>query len=625
MPNESYKCMNCGFVNAAEAKFCRSCGKALGDTCSGCGAILDEDAQFCGNCGRKLHSSCPHCGVSLNTGVTYCPDCGTNVESYDLAMEHLERGNEHLSAGEYGLAIEAYRSALQYVPNSCDVQEKIQKAENLSRALDELVSQADRFFDEKEYEEADRLYRQALDSGLRSKEIDHILSSIPERIDERDFGEFTLEWSDLMKSSQPGQALALAMDNVSRFGRNRLSEYIDRAKEKDDDQHVDTNLRSAEEAFGKGNYNTVLKHVFQVLNKQPESVAAIQLRSAAEKALTIRNRKRARMTLAILAFAAVVTVVVVLIAQHQSSQREVAVYSEAKQLGEPESYLSKYPEGRYSREMRFVQDSLETISYNELARDGDIQNLETFLNRYPNGRYAGDVKIRIQEINDKAEQAAYAKAKSTNTKTAYLSYLDKFPDGKNSQPARKWIADEAEQSAYKEASSINTVESLREYLAQYPNARHSDEIRSRLADLPELTAFQIATSQSSVASYKEFLSKFPAGRYSDEARKRMSTITIPCMHCSQTGKCPKCGGKGSWVESNYIEGHWETCPVCKGTMRSSHSNWCYYCYKKGPNYTTTGKVWVYGKSTEHTVTCSECRGTGKCIECGGLGHTYAHE
>ena len=55
-PTEELVCPGCGVPLAAGARFCSSCGTAVGDTCPGCGAVVQSGDRFCDSCGRGLLS-----------------------------------------------------------------------------------------------------------------------------------------------------------------------------------------------------------------------------------------------------------------------------------------------------------------------------------------------------------------------------------------------------------------------------------------------------------------------------------------------------------------------------------------------------------------------------------------
>lgn len=47
-------CLHCSTENPAGARFCMSCGNALGATCGSCGAAVPSEAKFCPSCGAAL-------------------------------------------------------------------------------------------------------------------------------------------------------------------------------------------------------------------------------------------------------------------------------------------------------------------------------------------------------------------------------------------------------------------------------------------------------------------------------------------------------------------------------------------------------------------------------------------
>ncbi|HEX5572859.1 MAG TPA: zinc ribbon domain-containing protein, partial [Ktedonobacterales bacterium] len=47
-------CPHCGTANAANARFCVSCGQPLPRRCPNCGALNPPTARFCNQCGFPL-------------------------------------------------------------------------------------------------------------------------------------------------------------------------------------------------------------------------------------------------------------------------------------------------------------------------------------------------------------------------------------------------------------------------------------------------------------------------------------------------------------------------------------------------------------------------------------------
>ncbi|HIT34569.1 MAG TPA: zinc ribbon domain-containing protein [Candidatus Faecousia intestinigallinarum] len=107
-------CINCGQELAEEAKFCASCGKAVGASQNG--AKEKRKTVYEGN----LHK-CPNCGEAVNSFVTNCPTCGheirdaqsvSSVRLLAMKLEHRDGGILNMQMYVDSLS-EAIRSALE--------------------------------------------------------------------------------------------------------------------------------------------------------------------------------------------------------------------------------------------------------------------------------------------------------------------------------------------------------------------------------------------------------------------------------------------------------------------------------------------------------------------------------
>jgi membrane protease subunit (stomatin/prohibitin family) len=96
------RCANCGTLNPESAKFCASCGQAMGSeeaaappatsvACPSCGTQNPSGAKFCSNCGTSLAPPatvrCSQCGTESPAGTRFCPNCGNNLQALPTAEE----------------------------------------------------------------------------------------------------------------------------------------------------------------------------------------------------------------------------------------------------------------------------------------------------------------------------------------------------------------------------------------------------------------------------------------------------------------------------------------------------------------------------------------------------------
>ena len=78
------------------------------------------------------------------------------------------------------------------------------------------------------------------------------------------------------------------------------------------------------------------------------------------------------------------------------------------------------------------------------------------------------------------DDAAFARAKKTNTAASYEAYLSKFPNGHHAVEARRRlevVRVHADDAAFARAKRTDTEESYAAYLSQYPEGRHAAEAK----------------------------------------------------------------------------------------------------------------------------------------------------
>ena len=314
--------------------------------------------------------------------------------------------------------------------------ELLQEARDKYESLNSMLSRAKSAYEEESFEEAEKLLKEAQELMHDPSEVDHMLSSIPEKIDERDFESFKEQWAQAMESDQADKALSLAKNNADRHGHELLYEYITKAKERQTEQQIERNLKSAEEALTEGDYDFALTRVSFVLDKQPEHTRALELKSQSEEALTAKRRKTMRITVIVIASIAVIAIAIVLFNNWQAAQREEDKYLEARSSITPQLYLSEYPSGKYSSEIRQLQDSLIDAHFSRVSQSNNLDSLRGFLNLYPNTPHTVTIQRRITTLEESNKEIrAWQRARNANTSAAYKEYLDNYPTGMNSEEA----------------------------------------------------------------------------------------------------------------------------------------------------------------------------------------------
>jgi class 3 adenylate cyclase/tetratricopeptide (TPR) repeat protein len=87
------KCAACGFENAAEARFCGSCGQALEQRCPSCGEAVTPGLAFCTSCGAQLAEAAPAAAREERKVVTvlFCDLVGFTSRAEQLDPEDVRR------------------------------------------------------------------------------------------------------------------------------------------------------------------------------------------------------------------------------------------------------------------------------------------------------------------------------------------------------------------------------------------------------------------------------------------------------------------------------------------------------------------------------------------------------
>ena len=139
------------------------------------------------------------------------------------------------------------------------------------------------------------------------------------------------------------------------------------------------------------------------------------------------------------------------------------------------------------------------------------------------------------EEAQKADDAAWERARSSDTASAYADYLSAHPSGRHVSEARRLrdAALERERSravddaAWERARSSDTASAYADYLSAHPSGRHVSEAR-RLRDAAlerersravDDAAWGRARSSDTASAYADYLSAHPSGRHVSEARR----------------------------------------------------------------------------------------------------------
>jgi len=397
------------------------------EECPHCGHGNQKGSRFCESCGEILYEECPKCTNLLKAKTVYCSFCGINIEDYNKSLKYEARGKEFLKEQKYPSAIKEFNLALQKRPESPELKELLQEANDKYEDLNNKLNLAKFAYEKEAFEEAKELLMEVQKLMHDPSEVDQMLTSIPDKIKERDFERFKEQWARAMDNKRPDKALSLAKNNVNRYGYECLAKYITKAEESDVDRQILLNLISAEDALKDKKYSFALLRLSFVLDKQPKHARALELKAQAEELLATKRRRTIRIAAILIASVAVIAIAVVLFNNWQAAQREKDKYLKARSSLAPQLYLTEYPSGKYSSEICQLQDSLIDVRFSKISQSNNLDSLRGFLNVYPNTRHTVTVQRRITTL--------------AHTSAAYKEYLDRYPTGKHADEAYKRFKD----------------------------------------------------------------------------------------------------------------------------------------------------------------------------------------
>jgi len=168
-----------------------------------------------------------------------------------------------------------------------------------------------------------------------------------------------------------------------------------------------------------------------------------------------------------------------------------------------ENFLRNYPNSRYTPEAKYT---IELLILRQ-AKNGSIQDCDRYLSKYPDGLYSSQIKAKKEEMK---EFSAYQKAESGGVPECD-TYLTDYPNHKFTQNVNLL----REQRVF-DMTKTGGITECEDYLRQYPNGKFSDtvsKLKQEIQEKPENDAYAAAVS-GSVKECDLYLLKYPNGRYS---------------------------------------------------------------------------------------------------------------
>ncbi|MDE6534964.1 MAG: hypothetical protein K2K82_03035 [Muribaculaceae bacterium] len=173
---------------------------------------------------------------------------------------------------------------------------------------------------------------------------------------------------------------------------------------------------------------------------------------------------------------------------------------DSKNLDQYNSFISDYPNGEYTPEIRRRADEIKL--WRETAVKESIDGYEHYLSTSEFHWYDNQARQAILDLKKKAERAEWQKVVAKNTLEAYEQYLKQYPNTAYKDEVESAISKMKAQRDWETVSANPTIEGLETYVAKYPNA---ENVAAAKEQLNIMKAEKYYAAGNINAAYTEFL------------------------------------------------------------------------------------------------------------------------
>jgi hypothetical protein len=108
-------------------------------------------------------------------------------------------------------------------------------------------------------------------------------------------------------------------------------------------------------------------------------------------------------------------------------------------IQELQSRHSDRPEATEGRLL--LQEIEEQETWNNASSSQELYATQTYIDKYPNGKYSKSAKTRLKELKIANEENAFENAQQTNSSRVWKQFLDDYPNHPQAKSIRKKIID----------------------------------------------------------------------------------------------------------------------------------------------------------------------------------------
>ncbi len=185
------------------------------------------------------------------------------------------------------------------------------------------------------------------------------------------------------------------------------------------------------------------------------------------------------------------------------------------------------------------QVSADDLAFQQAEMINTKQAFSTYLDKYPDGSHAVAARDMIGALDEAESKAAEAKEQADRDRQKARdrqAAADREAAAEKAQEAAK-----ADDDAFSIALAANNAQAFTTYLQQYPSGRHVSEARDKITALNAVAAeaakaeeeetarrddaaFKLAADSGTKEAFQTYLISFPAGKHADEAKATIAAI-----------------------------------------------------------------------------------------------------
>jgi len=215
--------------------------------------------------------------------------------------KHVNKELEYLKQGDYVSAINEWNLALERQPDSQQIKQYIENAENeLVNRINELISKADHLAKKGEFQAANKLYNQALllseNDSVRKKEIHKKMAELENKLNMYDYYQSGLiayrseDWKTAMKNFEKALKLNPKDPKIQRYYKD--AERHTMARKQQMTPEMEKKFNKALQLYVDDRIEDALKIWEGLLEEQPYNKDIIDAIDMAKKQLQERQKAR---------------------------------------------------------------------------------------------------------------------------------------------------------------------------------------------------------------------------------------------------------------------------------------------------------------------------------------------